>query len=224
MTSSRRAGATDDELVAWAQGGDRLAIEVLLRRHYDRLYAVCRGVVGLGDADDATQATMMGIVGGLARFDGRAKFTTWSHRVAVNAALDELRRRTRRPVPHDPRETSGDEKHPGQGELERARATSNETMLNHGRTQGADPDGGDPAQAVADRALVEAALAALPDEFRIPLVLAEYGGLEYTEIAEVIGVPGGTVRSRIARARRRIAVDPGSNHQKQPAAKDRERS
>lgn len=97
-------------------------------------------------------------------------------------------------------------------------------MLNHGRTQGADPDGGDPAQAVADRALVEAALAALPDEFRIPLVLAEYGGLEYTEIAEVIGVPVGTVRSRIARFRRRIAVHPGSNHQKQPAAKDRERS
>lgn len=190
---------SDADLVTAAQAGDRPAMEALLRRHHDRLFAVCRGVVGPSDADDATQATLMSIVGGLARFDGRAKFSTWSHRIAVNAALDELRRRGRRPVPHDPTEGHRDTEHPDRRELSRLSATSKNTMT----PLSAASD--DPAQPVVDRQLVETALAELSEEFRVPLVLAEYSSMEYGEIAEVLGVPVGTVRSRIARARRKLA-------------------
>ncbi len=179
-------------------------MEALLRRHHDRLFAVCCGVVGPSDADDATQAALMSIVGGLARFDHRSRFSTWSHRIAVNAALDELRRRARRPQPHDPTEGGGDIRHPGGRELEAMRATSKQAMDPRAEALGGDRNHGDPAQPIVDRHVVEAALDSLSDDFRVPLVLAEYGALEYGEIAEVLEIPVGTVRSRIARARQQL--------------------
>ncbi|MEZ5381482.1 MAG: sigma-70 family RNA polymerase sigma factor [Microthrixaceae bacterium] len=185
---------TDTELVTASQGGDRAAMEELLGRHHDRLYAVCRGIAGADDAADATQAALMSVVRGLPRFDGRARFTTWSHRIAVNAALDELRRRKRRPEPVDPLGGSGDSSRERR-ELEGVPATSKVAMGTPSI---------DPAALVVDRQVVEAALAALREEFRVPLVLAEYGGLEYSEIAETLEIPVGTVRSRIARARAQL--------------------
>src|SRR5690242_19610211 len=75
-------------------------MDALLRRHYDRIHAICRRLAGYAaDADDCTQEALMALVRGLAKFDGRAKFTTWLYRVVTNACLDELRRRGRRPVP-----------------------------------------------------------------------------------------------------------------------------
>lgn len=72
----------------------------MLRRHHDRLYALCRRLTGNdADADDATQETLLAIVRGLRGFSGDSRFTTWSYRIAVNASLDELRRRRRRPEP-----------------------------------------------------------------------------------------------------------------------------
>ena len=97
---------SDSELVAQAQAGAREAVDELLRRHYDRLYAVCRRVAGNdADAADACQEALMAIVRGLPRFDGRSSFKTWSYRVATNATLDELRRRKRRPLAVDTDET-----------------------------------------------------------------------------------------------------------------------
>ena len=179
-------------------------MERLLRRHHDRLYAICCGVVGRSDADDATQATLMSIVGGLARFDHRSRFSTWSHRIAVNASLDELRRRARRPVPHDPIEGGDDGGHQRRRELEGVRATSKQVMDTRADDQRGQRDHRDPAQRVVDREVVDAALATLSEDFRVPLVLAEYGALEYAEIADVLEIPVGTVRSRIARARRQL--------------------
>jgi RNA polymerase sigma-70 factor (ECF subfamily) len=116
----------------------------------------------------------------LGTFDGRSRFTTWAHRVATNACLDELRRRRRRDAehlpdddPHDPRPT---------------------------------PDTGpDVEGSVGDRLAVDAALGALPEEFRAPVVLRDVAGHDYAEIAEILGIPAGTVRSRIARGRARLA-------------------
>src|SRR3954463_9740797 len=89
----------DRQLVAAAQGGDRAALESPLPRPSDRVHAVCRRIAGSSrDADDAAQEAMISIVRGLPRFDGRAQFSTWIYRIATNAALDELRRRQRRPV------------------------------------------------------------------------------------------------------------------------------
>ena len=91
----------DSDLVAAAQRGDRDALDRLLRRHYDRIHAVCRRIAGsTRDADDAAQEALIRIVRAIDRFDGRASFSTWSYRIATNAALDELRKRSRRPQLH----------------------------------------------------------------------------------------------------------------------------
>jgi len=171
----------DRELVAQVQGGDRTALDELLRRHYDRIYAICRRIAGNeADANDATQEALMAIVRGLPKFDNRAKFTTWSYRVATNACLDELRRRKRRPTP------ALVDEHEGWSEQ------------NTDETQPAF----DEQLAVRDE--VQTALNQLPEEFRHPVVLRDYAGLDYAEIAETLGIPPGTVRSRIARGRSKL--------------------
>ncbi len=168
--------------MAAAQAGDRGALDALLRRHHDRLYALCRRVTG-SDADgaDACQEALVAIVRGLDRFDGRSAFGTWAYRVATNACLDELRRRRRRPEPGLPEDA--DESQSGVG---------------------AGPGGhgaGDAFGAVDTRLEVDAALAQLPTAFRVAVILRDLCGLAYDEIAEVTDVPVGTVRSRIARGR-----------------------
>jgi len=86
--------ADDGTLVAAAQRGDTAALDALLRRHHDTLYALCRRMTrNDADAQDATQDAMIAIVRGLDRFDGRAAFTTWAYRITANACIDELRRR-----------------------------------------------------------------------------------------------------------------------------------
>jgi RNA polymerase sigma-70 factor, ECF subfamily len=176
--------STDDsDLVLAAQRGDRDALDRLLHRHFDRIHAVCRRIAGsTRDADDAAQEAMIRIVRGLDRFDGRASFSTWSYRIATNAALDELRKRSRRPQLHVVRD---DRSIPGTAdpvdELAERRVES-----------------------VADRIAIDAALAELPDEFRVPVVMRDIGDLDYAEIAEALSVPLGTVKSRIARGRRML--------------------
>src|SRR5690349_15529693 len=94
------ADAGDDELAAAAARGERQALDALLRRHASMIHAVCRRVLANpDDALDATQNAMLAIARRIEQFDGRAKFSTWCYRVATNAALDEARRRQRRPAP-----------------------------------------------------------------------------------------------------------------------------
>jgi RNA polymerase sigma-70 factor, ECF subfamily len=166
----------------------------LLRRHHDRLYALCRRLAG-NDADghDALQEALIAIVRGLPRFDGRSAFTTWSYRVATNAALDELRRRTRRPTPGLP-----DLDGPG---------GSGAGVAGGGGVAGGAGGGvaGGVEGLVADRIDIDAALAQLPEDFRAAVVLRDLCDLEYAEIADILGLPPGTVRSRIARGRGQLA-------------------
>jgi RNA polymerase sigma-70 factor (ECF subfamily) len=181
--SPRIATVADDrELVSAAQAGDRAAMDALLRRHYDRIFALCRRVTG-SDADgaDAAQEALIAIVRGLPRFDGRARFSTWVYRVATNVCLDELRRQRRRPVP-------------GLGEADEAAA--------------ADPMDDVPLleDRVGDRIDIDAALATLPPDFRAAVVLRDVCQLDYAEISQVLGIPPGTVRSRIARGRAAAAA------------------
>lgn len=168
---------SDEELVAVAQSdapGAADAMQELLSRHYDRLYAVCRRVAGNdADAADGCQEALLSIVRGLPRYDGRASFKTWSYRVATNACLDELRRRQRRPL---------------------AVAETPEAV----------GDGPSFDDRVADIDRIDHALAHLPEEFRLPVVLRDVGGLDYAEIAATLDIPAGTVRSRIARGRRQL--------------------
>ena len=183
----RTAGTADDRaLVEAAQAGDRDALDTLLRRHYDRVHAICRRIAGSSrDADDAAQEAMISIVRGLARFDGRAAFSTWTYRIATNAALDELRKRDRRPMPHVDAEGSS---------IEVADA------LSHRRFDG-----------VADRLAIDEALDGLPEEFRLAVVLRDLCDLDYAEIAATLDVPIGTVKSRIARGRSLLADQLGNS-------------
>ena len=161
-------------LVSSAQGGDRSALEALLRLHHDRLYGLCRRMMG-NDADgaDASQEALVRIVRNLARFDRRSRFSTWAYRLTVNVCLDELRRRARRPEPVE------------ESTLEAVTGGFEDS--------------------VAARTDIDAALGSLRPEFRSAVALRDICGLDYAEIAEVLGVPAGTVRSRIARGRATLA-------------------
>jgi RNA polymerase sigma-70 factor (ECF subfamily) len=184
----RWSAATEDhELVDAAQRGDRAALEVLLRRHHDRILVLCRRMCrDRGDADDAAQDALVAIVRGLPRFDGTASFSTWSYRVATNACLDQLRRRGRRPVPAEEVDAIG-----GAAVLDRRPAT---------------PDPADAAVSAEQRGTLQRALDQLPDEFRLPVVLRDVADLDYAEIGERLGLAPGTVRSRIARGRAKLAA------------------
>lgn len=172
-------------IVARAQAGDRSSLDELLRSQQPRIYAVCRRMVGNeADALDATQDTLIAIVRGLDRFDGRAKFSTWAHRIAVNCCLDELRRRSRRPTPGLP-------------------ATRSVEPSDSGRVE----------NQVSARIDVDAALQAIAPEFRAAVVLRDLCSLDYAEIAIVLDIPAGTVRSRIARGRAAMAEHLSGNHE-----------
>jgi RNA polymerase sigma-70 factor (ECF subfamily) len=176
---------TDDTaLLASARAGDSEALGQLLTSQYDRCYGVCRRILNSQeDARDATQEAMIAIARGLAGFDGRSSFSTWCYRVTTNAALDELRRRRRRPEPASDRLEESDE--------------GSHQFSGTGRDR--------LAGAVTDRLTVERALAQLPEDQRVAVVLRDLADLDYEEIGEVLGIPIGTVRSRIFRGRAALA-------------------
>ncbi len=177
------ARARERALIDAALAGDRSAMDTLLRAHADRVFAVCRRITGSdADAADAAQEALISVVRNLSRFDGRSSFGTWVYRIATNASLDELRRRRRRP----------------------ALADSDDLPPDHDLRQ-ADPNAGSAAATVDDRLLLDQALRRVPEEFRVPLVLRDVGDLDYAEIADTLGVPVGTVKSRIARGRAALA-------------------
>jgi RNA polymerase sigma factor, sigma-70 family len=164
--------------------GDRGALDALLARHVDRVHAICRRICGPDDALDATQDALIAITRSIDRFDGRCAFTTWMHRVATNAALDELRRRKRRPAPMTTEDNSVI------ATVTASRATEPERIV--------------------DRLDIHTALTRIPDEFRVAVVLRDVADLDYAEIAEELSIPIGTVRSRIARGRAALARELGN--------------
>lgn len=178
---------SDGELVRAAQAGERDALEQLLRRHQDRIHALARRLMAdPTDALDAAQEAMIAVVRGLPSFDGRSAFTTWLYRVCTNACLDELRRRKRRPV----------------GLLPEYEPVEHSSVTDLGPSV-------DLAEQATNRIVIDAALAQLAEDFRAPVVLRDLCQLDYAEIAEVLAIPPGTVRSRIARGRAQLAATLG---------------
>ena len=125
---------------------------------------------------------------GLPRFDGRASFSTWAYRVTSNACLDELRRRRRRPLAAVPDGESSERADP---------AVPLDTTI-------------------AERLRLDDALARLPEDYRVAVVLRDVCDLDYAEIATVLDIPPGTVRSRIARGRAALAASMGGNRPTAP--------
>ena len=169
--------ASDEDLVrAFTRRRDAAALDVLLRRHESRVFGLAYRLLGnRADAADATQEVFLVVFRKVKLFHHQSAFTTWLHRLTVNACHDLGRKRARTPLPVEP------------GPEQQARAAP------------------DSFGQVDDRLLLEAALAALPEEQRVPIVLRDIRGLSYQEIAEVTGVPIGTVKSRIARGRMELA-------------------
>ncbi len=131
---------------------------------------------GTRDADDACQEALIKITRSLPRFDGRSSFATWAYRIATNASLDELRKRKRRPLLLSV-DDDGTQAEP------------------------VDPLADRTVSSIDDRLAIDEALAELPDDYRSAVVLRDVIDLDYAEIAEVLGIPVGTVKSRIARGR-----------------------
>lgn len=212
MTAGQRRGASDsdDQLARRARDGDVDAVEQILRRHYGLIHGICsRIVVDRGGAEDATQESLIAVSRGLRRFDGRSALTTWIYRIATNAALDEVRRSARRPRPIDHRPT--DVADPA---ARPARPTAGLGDRGLDRT---------PEEQVTENDLLDRALAALEPDFRATVALRYVADLEYAEIATVLGIPVGTVRSRLARARGVLRVALGNSEHAPSRQRDDDR-
>jgi RNA polymerase sigma-70 factor (ECF subfamily) len=139
-------------------------------------------VLSRESADDAVQNALLAIVRGLPRFDGRSSLSTWIYRIATNAAIDEIRRGRRAPSTADPIVlTATEAPHPD--------SDSTADLADH----------------LDQSSAVAAALSKVPHDFRVTLVLRYVADLDYAEIAEVLGVAVGTVRSRLARGKEALA-------------------
>ncbi len=177
----------DRELIEAVRGGDPSAYRGLVERYQGRVYALLCGMVrDREEARDLTQEAFIRAYRQLDRFRGDAGFYTWLYRIAMNVAIDHLRRqRSRRQEAFEEGVAARD----GDGAIDPA----------HSRA--------DPSRAVERQQIGEAifqALEKLSDEHRQVILLREVEGLSYREIAEVMEIPEGTVMSRLFYARRKL--------------------
>ncbi|MBO4204502.1 RNA polymerase sigma factor SigM [Micromonospora echinofusca] len=176
---------TDAELLHAHVAGDRDAFAELFHRHRDRLWAVAvRTISDREDAADALQDALLSAHRGAARFRGESAVTTWLHRIVVNACLDRIRRRQAHPTVPLPDGRRPDDQGPWTGGTEPAApAPDHDTAL-----------------------VVRQALAELPVEQRAALILVDVQGYPVADAARILDVAEGTVKSRCARGRARLAL------------------
>ncbi|MFI5893242.1 RNA polymerase sigma factor SigM [Actinoplanes sp. NPDC051513] len=185
MTSGPGADApapSDADLLRAHLEGDAQAFAVLVRRHRDRLWAVALRTIGdREEAADAVQDALLSAHRNAAKFRGDSAVTTWLHRIVVNACLDRIRRRQAHPTVPLPDGNRTDDR----------------------------PSAPEPAAPAEDHdtaLVVRQALADLPAEQRAAIVLVDVQGYPVAEAAEMLGVAEGTIKSRCARGRARMAL------------------
>jgi RNA polymerase sigma-70 factor, ECF subfamily len=180
------AGRTDAELLHAHVAGDPGAFAELFARHRDRLWAVALRTMGeREEAADALQDALLSAHRAADRFRGDSAVTTWLHRIVVNACLDRMRRRRSHPTVPLP-DGRGDD-----------------------RFDRAGVGGVEPAAPVVDHdtvLVVRQALATLPEDQRTAIVLVDLQGYRVAEVAEILQVAEGTVKSRCSRGRARLAA------------------
>ncbi len=177
----------DDALVTLAP--DRLDVfNVLARRYEGRVRTICRGIVGMDDADDMVQETFIKAWKGLGTYRQRNEFAAWLSTIARNTCRDYLRKRKRRPsISLDAlTEEHGDQFAPVSGER-----SPDDHVLN-----------------LELKDEVTAALNSLSEEQRRAVVYHYFDGLKYPEIAKEMRTSIGTVKSRLSRARASLRDDP----------------
>jgi RNA polymerase sigma-70 factor (ECF subfamily) len=182
-TAAGDHGRNEADLVRRAQSGDAAAFGALVAHYQDRVFNTClRLCHNRDDALDLTQTTFLRALEALPRFDARSRFFTWLFRIAVNATLSHRRQQRRRPtVSLDASDGDGPSQSAGVAD------EGPEVTRRLARTE--------------LHACVEAALARLDEDFRMPVVLKDVEDLDYATIAEILEVPLGTVKSRIFRSR-----------------------
>jgi RNA polymerase sigma-70 factor (ECF subfamily) len=169
----------DKELLARHVQGDPHAFGEIVQRHRDRMWAVALRTLGDPDeAADALQDAFLSAFRAAGRFRGDAAVTTWLHRIVVNACLDRLRRKTLRPAV-----SMGDDE----------------------ALDSLAPKSADPTSRHEVSLDVSAALQQLPFEQRAALILVDMMGYAVDDAARVLDVPSGTIKSRCARGRARLA-------------------
>ena len=173
------------DLVQRAQDGEIAAFNTLVIRHQNAAYSLAFRFLRTREAaEDVTQEAFVRAWRAIDTFRGD-RFRSWLLRIVANAARDELRRRKRRPQRSldetwdDPDMASIDPVEPGLGPQERAEQTEL-------------------------RGVLERALAELPEEWRMVVLLSDVHGMSYEEVADAVDAPLGTVKSRLSRARARL--------------------
>ena len=179
------ASDTDQQLVQRSQRGDLRAFDLLVLKYQARIAAlVSRYVSDAGEVEDVTQEAFIKAYRALGKFRGDSAFYTWLYRIAANAAKNHLVAKGRRPG--------------ADATIEDAEGFDEGGLL----SESASPEALAMGEELAE--VVESALNELPDELKAALILREFDGLSYDDIADVLGCPVGTVRSRIFRAREAI--------------------
>ena len=181
------SGEEDDDL-ARAKRGDRLAFTALVRKHQRRVYATALHMMGNhGDADDVAQDVFLRAYRALPSFDGRSDLFTWLYRITVNTALNHIRTKKRAD--------------------QIVQVGVKETQAEGGRPErlgAVDPNPRESAEMGERMRRVIGELVELSPTLRITLVLATVEGLAYRKIAELLEIPEGTVAWRINEARRQL--------------------
>ncbi len=187
---SPEADAQELALVKAIQRGQTQAWSTLLTRYQDRLFGVCYRMVGDREmAADLTQDSMVKIIEGLSTYDGRSKLSTWMIRVTMNVCLSKMRSEKLR------RHASLDAPERGAGREGRTTGDRLEDFRER------EPDGSSGVEREELRQMVAGALLRIAPEQRAILVLRDSRDLDYDQIAEVLDIPVGTVKSRLFRAR-----------------------
>lgn len=172
----------DIALVERYVGGDLTAFDELVARHQSRVFGICvRMLKDRHDAFDATQDTFVTLFRKADRYRAEAAFTTWLYRVTTNVCYDHLRRQQRKRT---------------------------ESLPDH--VDPKDPQGEDAFASADLRPAITDALAALQPEFRAAVILVDLEGMALDSAAETLGVPVGTVKSRVFRGRRQLSEQLGN--------------
>ncbi|WP_299592017.1 RNA polymerase sigma factor RpoE [uncultured Microbulbifer sp.] len=184
--TGQQASPSDRQLVERVQKGDKRAFDLLVLKYQHKIMAVVsRYINDHAEVHDVVQEAFIKAYRALGNFRGESAFYTWMYRIAINTAKNHLVSRSRRPPSSDV-------------DLEDAEYYSGADLLRDNET----PEN----QLFRDQleATVHRAIRDLPEDLRSAVTLREMEGLSYEEIAEVMGCPVGTVRSRIFRAREAI--------------------
>ncbi len=178
---------SDEGLVERAVAGDAEAFGEIVRRWERRIYALAYGILGSPeDARDASQETFIAAYRNLQGFRGEAKVSSWLHRIAVNQCISRQRRARVR----------------GETGLDEEVAAGREHLLSNGREAS-------PARESESKQRAEAvrrAVASLPRELREVVLMKEFEGLTFQEIADALQIPLSTVKSRLYTALRQLQM------------------